>query len=121
MKIVLDMNLSPRLVQKLRTDHHDAIHWSDVGDARADDRQIMAWAAENDFTVLTHDLDFGALLASSTHTKPSVIQIRTRDLLSEQYYATLIDALDRFEEALDNGALVVVEPGRARARILPLD
>ena len=64
MKILLDMNLSPALVQKLSSLTHTSIHWSEVGDARASDREIMAWAAENGYTVLTHDLDFGALLAA---------------------------------------------------------
>ena len=43
MKILLDMNLSPALVQKLSSLTHNAIHWSEVGDARAADRKIMAW------------------------------------------------------------------------------
>ena len=121
MKILLDMNLSPTLVQKLSSLTHNAIHWSEVGDARAADREIMAWAAENGYTVLTHDLDFGALLAASGGEKPSVIQIRTRDLLSSSFFQALQDALVRFEPELEEGALVVVEPGRARVRILPLD
>lgn len=120
MKILLDMNLSPALVQKLRGVAHDAIHWSEVGSACAGDREIMAWAAENEYTVLTHDLDFGALLAASGGEKPSVIQVRTRDVLSSSYLDALKDALVRFEPELQKGALVVVEPGRARVRILPL-
>ena len=47
MKILPDMNLSPKLVQKLSSLTHNAIHWSEGGDARAADREIMAWAAEN--------------------------------------------------------------------------
>jgi len=121
MKILLDMNLSPALVQKLSSLSHTATHWSEVGDASAVDREIMAWAAENGYTVLTHDLDFGALLAASGGEKPSVMQIRTRDLLSDAYLQALQDALVRFELELEKGALVVVEPGRARVRILPLD
>lgn len=120
MKILLDMNLSPALVQKLSSLSHTATHWSEVGDARAADRKIMAWAAEHGYTVLTHDLDFGALLAASGGEKPSVVQIRTRDVLSDSYLQALQDALVRFEPDLEMGALVVVEPGRARVRILPL-
>lgn len=120
MKVLLDMNLSPQLVHRLRTHHHDAVHWADIGGPRADDREIMGWAAKNRHVVLTHDLDFGALLASSTRTKPSVIQVRMRDPLSDQYFKTLTDAMSRFERELEKGALVVVEPGRARVRILPL-
>ena len=121
MKLLLDMNLSPQVVHQLRSHQHDAIHWSDVGDPRAGDREIMAWAAEHGYTVLTHDLDFGALLASSTHSKPSVIQIRARDVLSPRFLTMLLQALTKFTEEIDKGALVVIEPERARVRILPFD
>jgi hypothetical protein len=50
-----------------------------------------------------------------------VIQIRVRDVLSPQFLTTLLGALTRFEEEIDKGALVVIEPQRARVRILPLD
>lgn len=120
MKLLLDMNLSPRLVQQLRKQDHIAIHWSEVGDARADDREIMVWAVQHEYVVLTHDLDFGALLASSNRAAPSVIQVRTRDLLSEDYVHLVLDALNQFCEEIEKGALVVVEPHRARVRILPL-
>jgi predicted nuclease of predicted toxin-antitoxin system len=37
----------------------------------------MNYAAVNGYTVFTHDLDFGAMLAKTGAKKPSVIQIRT--------------------------------------------
>jgi predicted nuclease of predicted toxin-antitoxin system len=40
----------------------------------------MAFAQSNDYGVLTHDLDFGAILAASQGTKPSVVQLRARDV-----------------------------------------
>jgi len=40
-------------------------------------------SAANGFVLLTHDLDFGAILASSGANIPSVIQIRTEDLRPE--------------------------------------
>lgn len=120
MKLLLDMNLSPQVVHELRIHHHEAIHWADVGNPRADDREIMTWAADSGYSIVTHDLDFGALLASSAQARPSVIQIRIRDVLSAQFLTTLLDTLTRFEEEISAGALVVVEPHRARVRILPL-
>ena len=80
----------------------------------------MLWARDNGYFVVTHDLDFGSLLAASSARKPSVIQVRTRDVLPETLAPVLIDALQRYESALDEGALVVVEPAQARVRILPL-
>jgi len=63
MRIVIDMNLSPDWCATLAAAGHEAVHWSQVGDPRAPDVTIMAWARDNNRIVLTHDLDFGALLA----------------------------------------------------------
>lgn len=48
MKILLDMNLPPSWVGFLRQEGFDAVHWSGVGDPRAPDAVIMAWARERD-------------------------------------------------------------------------
>jgi predicted nuclease of predicted toxin-antitoxin system len=41
---------------------------------------MMAWAREQGFTVLTHDHDFGALLALTQADGPSAIQVCTQDV-----------------------------------------
>jgi predicted nuclease of predicted toxin-antitoxin system len=120
-KLIVDMNLSPSWVPALETEGWQAAHWSTIGDPRAADREIMQWARDNDHVVLTHDLDFGALLAASRGQKPSVIQIRTQDVLPATLLPTLVDALHRFENELNTGALIVIEPARERVRILPLE
>jgi len=66
MKILLDMNLSPALVQKLSSLTHTAIHWSEVGDARAADREIMTSARPNDLTILGFVLLIRALMHPAT-------------------------------------------------------
>jgi predicted nuclease of predicted toxin-antitoxin system len=40
----------------------------------------MRFAQDHDWVVFTHDLDFGALLAHTRAGKPSVFQIRARDV-----------------------------------------
>lgn len=50
-----------------------AVHWSTAGRVDAPDSDIMAFAAAGEFVVLTHDLDFGAILAVTHGEKPSVI------------------------------------------------
>jgi predicted nuclease of predicted toxin-antitoxin system len=79
MKIVIDMNLSPSWVAWLTTHGHDAVHWSEVGDARAKDEVIMKWALEQGRIVLTCDLDFGDILAATKARAPSVVLLRTQD------------------------------------------
>jgi len=71
MKLLVDMNLSPRWVPFLLDAAHAAVHWSTVGKADATDSEIIAFAAANDYVVLTNDLDFAAILASTHHKKPA--------------------------------------------------
>ena len=120
MNILIDMNLSPDWVGILNQSGYHAVHWSTVGSSGAPDSEIMLWAAEHGHIVLTHDLDFGALLAAARAAKPSVIQIRTSDVSPSHLKPLLLQALNRFEAELQAGALIVVDESRLRARILPI-
>lgn len=120
MKLLIDMNLSPRWVATLAAAGFEAAHWSSVGQPNAADSQIMAYAAANGFVVLTHDLDFGAILAATQGLAPSVVQIRADDLRPESIGPRLILALRQMGDELDAGALLSVDPMRARLALLPL-
>jgi predicted nuclease of predicted toxin-antitoxin system len=120
MKLLVDMNLSPEWVSVLKAAGHDAVHWSTVGDIRAADTQLMAWARHEGRTVFTHDLDFGAILALTRGTGPSVIQVRTQDVTPSAIGDIVLIALRQFRSELERGALLVVEESRHRVRILPL-
>jgi len=61
MKFVIDMNLSPRWCQVLAKYGWTAVHWSDVGDPRALDPEVLSWAEQHGHILLTHDLDFGVV------------------------------------------------------------
>ncbi len=120
MKILVDMNLSPRWVALLVEAGWQARHWSEVGHANASDKEILTYAAANDYVVLTHDLDFGAILAISHGRKPSVVQIRSMDVSAERMAAQTIAALRHLQAELEAGALLTIEAERTRLRILPL-
>lgn len=120
MKIIIDMNLSPSWLSVLSQAGHTAIHWSSVGSHRAKDREILTWARENQHIVFTHDLDFGAILATTDADSPSVIQIRTQDPTPEHCGRIISDTLRRYANALSDGALISVDEVRARVHILPL-
>jgi predicted nuclease of predicted toxin-antitoxin system len=76
MKLLIDMNLSPQWIEFLAERGFESVHWSTIGDVTASDSRIMDYAAEHQWIVFTHDLDFGALLARRKTRGPSVIQIR---------------------------------------------
>lgn len=119
MKLVVDMNLSPRWANLLCEHGFEAFHWSALGAIRAPDEEIMAFAKANGFVVLTHDLDFGAILAASRATKPSVVQIRAHDISPDAIGIRLVKALHQATSELQQGALLTIDTDRNRIRMLP--
>lgn len=120
MKLLVDMNLSPRWCSILQNEGWDTIHWSKVGHASASDHEILAWAFQHQRVVLTHDLDFGAILSATQAKGPSVIQVRTQDLRPQALAPLLTSVLRKYEFELDAGVLLIVDEARSRVRILPL-
>jgi predicted nuclease of predicted toxin-antitoxin system len=114
------MNLSPVWVDALVEAGIEAQHWSTVGDGRASDKEIFDWANRNGFVVFIHDLDFSRLLALTGSSGPSVVQLRTHRVLSAETAAMIVSVLRQHEADLQSGAILVVDPDRARVRLLPL-
>lgn len=120
MKFILDMNLSPAWIDVLEKAGHEACHWSQKGDPKATDREIMAWAHANRFVVLTHDLDFGAILAATNANAPSVVQVRSQNPVPAEMGKLVLHVIEKYQPELTEGALVTVHVNRARVTILPL-
>jgi predicted nuclease of predicted toxin-antitoxin system len=120
-KILVDMNLSPDWVSFFESRGFTAQHWSALGELTASDRTIMSFARSSGWTVFTHDLDFGNILAVTAARGPSVIQVRTQDPTPRAAGEMLITALRTYGVELERGALVTIEPHRMRARILPIN
>lgn len=120
MKLLVDMNLSPRWVEALSHAGIAAHHWSAVGVGNAPDAEIMAYARAHDYVVLTHDLDFGAILAATHGHKPSVVQIRSAELSPNIIGNQVVAALKQMADEIEAGALLTIEPGKTRLRVLPL-
>ena len=120
MKLLVDMNLSPRWVAVLADAGIEAAHWSTLGAHDAADAAIMTYANTNDYVVLTHDLDFSAILAATQGEKPSVVQIRAEDVSPDVIGTQVIAALRQMASELDEGALLTIDPDRTRLRVLPL-
>lgn len=120
MKLLVDMNLSPEWQTFLSGHGLEAIHWSTIGAPNAPDEEIMRWARDHGYIVLTHDLDFGILLAYSKDHRPSVVQARTQDVAPTHLGSTILTALRTYKGALEEGAILTVDEARARIRLLPI-
>jgi|SRR6185312_899786 len=119
MKLLVDMNLTPRWADALVDAGFEAAHWSAVGLASAPDSEIMDFAVIHSYVVLTNDLDFGAILAKTNAGRPSVVQIRGGDLSPEEIGTQVFEALRQLGSELEAGALVTVDPLKTRVKVLP--
>jgi predicted nuclease of predicted toxin-antitoxin system len=120
-RFLIDANLSPRLASLLASEGHDAVAIRQVGLSEASDNEIVDYAANDDRVVVSHDTDFGALLAFRGLTRPSFILFRSSDPITPDDQASLlISNLDTFADELETGAIVVFARGRLRVRRLPI-
>jgi predicted nuclease of predicted toxin-antitoxin system len=91
-----------------------------MGSANAPDEEIIPLATREGWVILTQDLDFGIILAASHGEKPSVIQIRSRDVSPEAAAQAVVATIRQLSAELEKGALVTLDPRQTRVRILPL-
>lgn len=120
MKFLADMGLARSTVAFLRAQGHDAVHLRDQGLQRLEDDEIVEKAREEGRVILTHDLDFGRIVAVSRAGVPSVITFRLDDMRPTQVNRYLIEVLAHFARQLEAGALVSVNERGIRARLLPI-
>jgi len=120
MKILVDMNLSPKWADFLTGNSIEAVHWSSIGHPDAPDTAIFDYAQTHDFTVLTNDLDFGFILAITHGKKPSVIQTRTGTLGPHKIGSIVVSAINLLSADIDQGALVTIDQHKTRVTLLPL-
>ena len=121
MRFLVDANMSPRFAQRLRAAGHDAIAVRDLGLADASDDDILERALEDNRVIISHDTDFGALLAFRRISAPSFLLIRSSDSLTPDEQADLLLAnFAAISDELVSGAIVVFARGHLRSRRLPL-
>ncbi|MCK4724260.1 MAG: DUF5615 family PIN-like protein [Anaerolineales bacterium] len=120
MKFLADMGISPRTISYLTAQGFDAIHLHELKLDRMSDAEILLKARQDDFIILTHDLDFGDLLAASGEILPSVIIFRLKDMRPDNVNHYIQVAIAQYKDELDKGAILSVNERRIRVRKLPI-
>jgi predicted nuclease of predicted toxin-antitoxin system len=93
----------------------------EVGLTDAPDIEIVDYAVNDDRIVVSHDTDFGAMLAFRGLNRPSFILFRSSDPITpDEQTALIISNLDTFASELERGAIAVFARGRLRVRRLPI-
>ena len=70
MKLLLDQNLSRRLVGRLSNEYPGSGHVTEVGLDIASDRAIWEYAGERDYVIVSKDTDFRQLAFLSCRSSP---------------------------------------------------
>jgi len=120
MKFLADMGISPRSVAFLQERGYHATHLCEIGLERMSDADILEKARREGFVVLTHDLDFGELIAISGAKLPSVVTFRLRNMKPNNVNHYLQNLVSRHKDTLEEGAVFSVTEGRIRVRRLPI-
>jgi predicted nuclease of predicted toxin-antitoxin system len=120
MKFLLDMGLPQSTVGFLHSQGHQAIHLREQGLQRLADEEIIEKARQEERVILTHDLDFGRIIALSQSRLPSVITFRLDNMRPASVNHYLDEVLSQFSTELAQGALVSVNEQAIRVRPLPV-
>jgi predicted nuclease of predicted toxin-antitoxin system len=73
MKFLLNMNMPRSLAKRLQDKGYLCRHAGDIGLSYAEDWEIIEEARRQGEIILTHDLDYGRLLAFTRQSSPSII------------------------------------------------
>ena len=121
MRLLLDNNLSPRLAEVLNKAGWDAVHVAVLGLRAEPDTVAMQTALDDDRVLVSADTDFGALLAASRASRPSVVLVRrVVGRRVEALAALLLANLPEVKEDLRAGSVVVIGDDSLRVRRLPI-
>ena len=118
MKFLLNMNVPRVLAERLRAVGHECRHVGDLGLATATDTAVVEEARRNGEVILTHDLDYGNLLAFSGTASPSVVILRLRNTHPANILERILKAWPEIATPLERGAIVVLEDVAIRIRQL---
>ena len=120
MRFLADMGVSQRVVTWLQAQGHDATHLRDEGLQTLENGAIFTKAFRESRIILTWDLDFTEILALSKTGNVSAVVFRLMNTRSDHVIERLARVWLESAQDLEEGAIISVEEGRHRVRLLPL-
>ncbi len=120
MQFLADMCVSQRVCDWLRQAGHEVVHLRDEGLQRLANGDIFAKAVAEHRVLLTFDLDFGEIVTGAGSQIVSVIVFRLHNTRSPHVIERLRVVIDESAEAIQQGAIIVVEESRHRVRRFPI-
>ena len=115
---LIDASLPRSTGDVIRAHGHSATDVRDIGLATASDQDIGDYARQNQFAVVSGDLDFGNVLAFPPADYYGLVTIRPPDGATVAVILALVEQFLNDADVMTNlvGRLVIVTPGRIRCR-----
>ena len=115
MKLLVDENISPKVVAFLRSHGIDVLDTKEQSWFGKEDEELLEIAYKEKRFVLTHDSDFGTLAIHEGKRYYGIIYIRVR-YLHPQNVIRVCEQLLELKRELTPGTIIVVEEARLRIR-----
>jgi predicted nuclease of predicted toxin-antitoxin system len=103
-RFIIDQQLPPMLVERLRQSGHDAIHVREIGLTAAKDSTIWEHAAKHGYVVISKDRDF--VPAGGVERSP-LVWIRCGNVTNAALWRLLSRMLPDIVRMLSDGARVI--------------
>ncbi len=121
MRVLIDMNLTPRWVGYLTQAGHEAIHWSTAGPVLAKDREICEYCRRRGYALQRMTLIFLRFLHIRAKRRRVLFSCGVNHSCRKSRGAALLRAMEVCQEEITRGAIVTLDwSDRLRARVLPL-
>ena len=114
LKLYLDQMLQIDVARALRDEGHDVVRASEVGQARADDQQILQKAIAENRILVTLDEHFGDWVILPLSRHPGVIRLKVNPTTSKNVVEVLLPFLRLHSSAQFKNHLVILSPRRSK-------
>ena len=113
-RLYLDQMLRHEVAQALRDEGHDVLRATEVGQARADDSQILKKAISENRVLVTLDEHFGDWVILPLSKHPGVIRLKINPTTSNNAIKLLLPFLRLHSSAQFKNYLVILSPKRSK-------
>ena len=114
MRLFLDQMFRVDLATLLRAEGHDVVRAEDVGQARADDAQIVETASLENRVLVTLDEHFGDWVVLPLSKHPGVIRLKIHPTTTNKAAGLLVPLLANNETAVFRNRLIICSISRTR-------
>jgi predicted nuclease of predicted toxin-antitoxin system len=114
LKLYLDQMLRLDVAQALRDEGHDVMRASEVGQARADDYEILQKAISENRILITLDEHFGDWVILPLSKHPGVIRLKVNPATSKNAINLILPFLQLYSSEHFKNRLVILSSKRAK-------